>query len=162
RRHGADAAAKGRLPWRVGEVYRELVAAFRDRDPARILERAAILGHYVGDAHVPLHAALNYDGQLTGQTGIHNRWDTGPGERATLRSRLAASASTLGSLWLTAWQEAGRPPLDAAFRFPYVRGQTRAVLATLDGAGAELIADAVARGVMPRLGRLRATGATAK
>ena len=235
RRHGPEAAARGRLPWRVGEVYRELVAAFRDRDPARILERAAVLGHYVADAHVPLHAALNYDGQLTGQTGIHNRWETGAverferqlraeivprpahtvgdpvqltldilaesyelslqvlasdkestegtdladtalddrygdgyysrlyeRERATLRSRLASSASTLGSLWLTAWQEAGRPPLDTAFRFPYVRGQARAVLVTLDGAGARVVADAVARGVMPRLGRLRAAGATAE
>lgn len=234
RRHGPDAAARGRLPWRVGEVYRELVAAFRDRDPARILERAAVLGHYVGDAHVPLHAALNYDGQLTGQTGIHNRWEShaveryerqlraeivprparavsdpvqltldillesfelslqtlasdkestqgtdladtptddryGDGyysrfyerEHGALRSRLAASASTVGSLWLTAWEEAGRPPLDTAFRFPYVRGQTRAVLMTLDGAGAGVIADAVGRGVMPRLGRLRAAGATA-
>jgi predicted AlkP superfamily phosphohydrolase/phosphomutase len=234
RKHGPDAAAEGRLPWRVGEVYRELVTAFRDRDPARILERAAVLGHYVGDAHVPLHAALNYDGQLTGQTGFHNRWESHmverferqlraeviprpahavgdpvqltldvltesfdlslqalasdkestegtdladtplddrygdayysrlyERERGTLRSRLAASASLLGSLWLTAWQEAGRPPLDTAFRFPYVRGQARAVLMTLDGAGAGAIADAVARGVMPRLGRLRAAGATA-
>ena len=35
----------------------------------------AIIGHYVADAHVPLHAVLNYNGQLTGQTGIHNRWE---------------------------------------------------------------------------------------
>ena len=27
--------------------------------------------HYVSDAHVPFHAVLNYDGQLTGQLGIH-------------------------------------------------------------------------------------------
>ena len=39
-------------------------------------------------------------------------------ERATVRSRLAASATALGSLWLTAWQAAGRPPLDGSFRFP--------------------------------------------
>lgn len=234
RRHGADAADKGRLPWRVGEAYRDLVAAFREGAAPRILERAAVLGHYVGDAHVPLHAALNYDGQLSGQTGLHSRWerelvekferqlraemaprpartvgdpvqltfdiltesfelslltlaadkestegtdlaDTPTDdryddayysrmyerERPTLRSRLAASATAVGSLWLTAWEEAGRPPLDASFRFPYVRGQARAVLMTLDGAGAAVVADAVARGVMPHLGRLRAAGATA-
>jgi predicted AlkP superfamily phosphohydrolase/phosphomutase len=234
RRHGAEAAAKGRLPWRVGEAYRELVAAFREGDPARILDRAAVLGHYVGDAHVPLHAALNYDGQLTGQTGLHNRWESHlverferqlraelaprparavgdpvlltfdvlaesfdlsllalaadkesiegndladtplddryddgyysrmyERERATLRGRMGAAATALGSLWLTAWQEAGRPALDESFRFPYVRGQARAVLITLDGAGAAVVADAVGRGVMPRLGRLRAAGATA-
>jgi len=234
RQHGPDAAAKGRLPWRIGEAYRDLVAAFREGNAPRILERASLLGHYVGDAHVPLHAALNYDGQLTGQTGLHNRWESGlverferqlraemaprparpvgdpvllafdvlaesfdlslqslasdkesaegtdladtplddrygdayysrmyERERATLRSRLAASATTLGSLWLTAWQEAGRQPLDGSFRFPYVRGRTKAVLVTLDGAGASVVADAVARGLMPRLGRLRAEGATA-
>lgn len=75
RRHGADASSKGRVPWRAAEVYRELVEAFRDGSPARVLERAAVLGHYVGDAHVPLHAVLNYDGQLSGQKGVHARWE---------------------------------------------------------------------------------------
>jgi predicted AlkP superfamily phosphohydrolase/phosphomutase len=75
KRHGAEARAKGRLPWRVAEVYRELVAAFREKDSARVLEQAALLGHYVGDAHVPLHAVVNYDGQLTEQKGIHARWE---------------------------------------------------------------------------------------
>src|SRR4029450_7740505 len=89
--HGAEAVEKGRLPWQVGEVYRELVAAYRDRDAARILDRAAILGHYVGDAYVPLHAATNYDGQTTGQAGIHNRWESSMVERfeRQLRAELA-------------------------------------------------------------------------
>ena len=73
---GAAARERGRLPWRAAEVYRELVAAFRAGDAPRALDRAAILGHYVGDAHVPLHAVLNYDGQLTGQTGFHARWES--------------------------------------------------------------------------------------
>jgi predicted AlkP superfamily phosphohydrolase/phosphomutase len=80
-RQGAEAAAKGRVPWRVQEVYGELVAALRARDARRSLERAAVLGHYVADAHVPLHAALNYDGQLTGQTGLHARWESDLVER---------------------------------------------------------------------------------
>src|SRR5262245_16248120 len=58
RLHGPQAAEKGRLPWRVAEVYADLVAALRAKDPARVLERAATLGHYVADAHVPLHAVL--------------------------------------------------------------------------------------------------------
>jgi predicted AlkP superfamily phosphohydrolase/phosphomutase len=81
RRHGKDAREKGRVPWRAGEIYRELVAAFRTRDAARVLDRAAVLGHYVGDAHVPLHAVLNYDGQLSNQRGVHNRWESGLVER---------------------------------------------------------------------------------
>ena len=36
---------------------------------------SAVIGHYVADAHVPLHAVVNYNGQRTGQTGIHNRWE---------------------------------------------------------------------------------------
>lgn len=76
-RLGASAAGRGRLPWRVTEVYGDLVEAFRAHDAPRILERAAVLGHYVADAHVPFHATVNHDGQLTGQTGIHGRWETG-------------------------------------------------------------------------------------
>ncbi len=81
RRHGTDAASKGRVPWRAAEVYRELVRAFRERSAPRILEQAAVLGHYVGDAHVPLHAVLNYDGQLSGQKGVHSRWEAALFER---------------------------------------------------------------------------------
>ena len=51
-RFGAEARERGRVPWRAQEVYRELVSAFSARDPARVLERAAVLGHYVSDAHV--------------------------------------------------------------------------------------------------------------
>ncbi len=76
-RLGASAAGRGRLPWRVAEVYEDLVGAFRARDTPRVLERAAVLGHYVGDAHVPFHATVNHDGQATGQNGIHWRWETG-------------------------------------------------------------------------------------
>lgn len=75
RRHGEQAAARGRVPWRVGEAYADLVAAWRARDAARVLEHAGVLGHYVSDAHVPLHAVLNYDGQLSGQQGLHARWE---------------------------------------------------------------------------------------
>ncbi|MGH9218255.1 MAG: hypothetical protein ACRD1W_03075, partial [Vicinamibacterales bacterium] len=31
--------------------------------------------HYVSDGHVPLHAVVNYNGQLTGQDGVHSRWE---------------------------------------------------------------------------------------
>ena len=44
-------------------------------DPARILKVSAELGHYVGDAHAP-HTTRNYNGQLTGQTGIHGLWES--------------------------------------------------------------------------------------
>jgi hypothetical protein len=37
---------------------------------------AAELGHYVADTHQPLHLTLNYNGQLTGNNGIHSRYET--------------------------------------------------------------------------------------
>ncbi len=232
RKHGADARTKGRAPWRIEEVYRELVRAFEAHDPARILEQAATLGHYVGDVHVPLHSVLNYDGQLSGQKGVHGRWESdlferferqvvpqlrpasavarrdpvelgfeallesfadvapllaadranaGPhdyadtpgddrygnpyytalfeGEERRLVARLQKASERLGALWLGAWEEAGRPELPT-FRFPYVRGGARLVLVTLDGAAAPLVDDAVRRGVMPNLAKLRASGAS--
>ena len=186
------------MPWRIGEVYRELVAAFRARDRRAPSSARRVLAHFVADAHVPLHAVVNYDGQLTGQTrrctaagratwwsatgGSSSRRCSRPSARAVgdpvarrLRRRcwsrsprrsrcwsrtapcagprdfadtpeddryddayysrlferegdagaprLRAAASPLASLWLRAWQEAGRPALDASFRYPYVRGR---------------------------------------
>jgi predicted AlkP superfamily phosphohydrolase/phosphomutase len=84
-----DGAAKGRVPWKIEEVYRGLVEAFRARDTPRVLERAATLCHFVADAHVPLHATDNYDGQLTGQRGIHSRWESDLVERNRLQLEAA-------------------------------------------------------------------------
>ena len=73
----------GQLPWRLTEIYGNLVRAFEDVRKGvspYALENAAfyaaILAHYVGDAHVPLHAVVNYDGQLTGQHGVHSRFES--------------------------------------------------------------------------------------
>jgi hypothetical protein len=74
KRYGADRAGRnGRLPWRVEEVYRMLVARFRDipKGQAYAAENAAYLvaalSHYVQDAHMPFHAVTSYDGQATNQ-----------------------------------------------------------------------------------------------
>jgi predicted AlkP superfamily phosphohydrolase/phosphomutase len=232
RRHGAAARELGRLPWRVDEVYAQMVSALRARDHARALERAAVLSHYVGDAHVPLHAILDYNGVAAGQVGVHKRWEAelvdrhatqlengvqpvrasrvedpgglmldvlrksfteaadvlasdraarSPGDFAEteaddrydalyysrlwaregrrVEARLTESAHVVGSIWLSAWEDAGRPALDPAFRIAYVRGGRRAVLASLDGAGAAVVEEMVGRGLMPNLAALRARGA---
>jgi hypothetical protein len=57
-------------------MYFRLRDAFLLRDPGRILKLSAELGHYVGDAHVPLHTTENYNGQLSGQEGIHAFWES--------------------------------------------------------------------------------------
>lgn len=64
--------AYGILPWNVQSVYYRLVKAFEEKDKERILKLCADLGHYVADAHVPLHATINYNGQFTNQHGIHS------------------------------------------------------------------------------------------
>lgn len=65
----------GTLPWTILEVTDKLTTAFRSKKKTEILFLAADLGHYIGDAHMPLHTALNHDGQLTGQKGIHALWE---------------------------------------------------------------------------------------
>ncbi|MEK6780295.1 MAG: zinc dependent phospholipase C family protein [Bacteroidota bacterium] len=68
--------ARGIVPWHINGMYYQLKEAFLLKDPQRILKVSAELGHYVADAHVPLHTTRNYDGQLTGQNGIHAFWES--------------------------------------------------------------------------------------
>jgi hypothetical protein len=71
----------GTLPWRAEEVYGDLRRAFElyaGRGPFGrfdIIHFSAWLAHYVSDAHQPFHTVVNYDGQLTGQSGIHVRFE---------------------------------------------------------------------------------------
>src|SRR5688572_31013617 len=80
RRYGKAFVDKnGTLPWRSEEIYRKLIEAFTLKAPysrENIRFFSSVIGHYVGDAHVPFHAALNYDGQLTQQWGIHSRFES--------------------------------------------------------------------------------------
>lgn len=69
-------AKHGILPWHLQRIQGWLTNAFRQRDSKRILRYCADIGHYVGDAHVPLHTTSNYNGQKTGQVGIHGFWES--------------------------------------------------------------------------------------
>ncbi|UCJ06261.1 S1/P1 Nuclease [Chitinophaga pendula] len=76
-RYTADTLQRhGILPWHLNTMMYRLTKAFEEKDPARILKLSADLGHYVADAHVPLHACSNYNGQFTGQQGIHALWES--------------------------------------------------------------------------------------
>jgi hypothetical protein len=66
----------GYVPYWVMEMKTKLTRAFREQNKDSILFYAADLGHYIGDAHVPLHTTVNYDGQLTGQKGLHSLWES--------------------------------------------------------------------------------------
>ena len=76
-RYSSDTLRKyGTVPWAIQYNYYNLIRAMKAHDSTGILVISANLGHYLADAHVPLHLTLNYDGQLTGQTGIHALWET--------------------------------------------------------------------------------------
>lgn len=66
----------GILPYYFPQIYNRLVAAMESQNEERILRLCADIGHYVADAHVPLHTTVNYNGQLTGQTGLHAFWES--------------------------------------------------------------------------------------
>ena len=68
--------AHGIVPWWVNTMLSRLTNAFKEKDQVRILKYSAEIGHYIGDAHVPLHASSNHNGQLTDQKGIHGFWES--------------------------------------------------------------------------------------
>lgn len=88
---------QGLLPWRTSEFYGRLQREFEalKRKPApgyatdNITLFAAVLAHYVSDGHVPLHSVVNYNGQLSGQEGLHSRWESELFERNRDKLKIA-------------------------------------------------------------------------
>ncbi|NOT33016.1 MAG: hypothetical protein HOP12_02480 [Candidatus Eisenbacteria bacterium] len=66
----------GIVPWAVGEVVTTLSQQFAAQNWSGAATTIADLCHYVGDSSQPLHCTQNYNGQLTGNTGIHSRYET--------------------------------------------------------------------------------------
>jgi hypothetical protein len=65
----------GVLPWQIGEFSLRLTKAMKAGNWEEVKLDAAALAHYVADAHDPLRTTQNYDGQLTGQTGLADRFE---------------------------------------------------------------------------------------
>ena len=71
----------GLVPWRTAEQFGNLRRAMEGLKRGQLYADgntvlfAAALAHYVQDAHQPFHATNNYDGQMTGQNGIHARFE---------------------------------------------------------------------------------------
>jgi hypothetical protein len=166
--------ANGLLPWEIGVYIQKLTEAMKlgHWDEARL--DAAILAFYVAEAHDPFNTTENFDGRLTDQKGINERFGTtlidrfssffpmrpndgsfitDPTDHAfeaclsahswlevieladrnahlesksyndeyfdrfynqsagTLIRQLSDAATDVGSYWLTAWTNAGRPAL---------------------------------------------------
>ena len=66
----------GIVPWWVQTMLYRLTVAFKEKNQVKILKLSAEIGHYIADAHVPLHANSNHNGQYTNQQGIHGFWES--------------------------------------------------------------------------------------
>jgi hypothetical protein len=105
RRKSADSLRKhGIVPWHIPIVYQRLVQAFIKKDSLQIIKLSAELGHYVADAHVALHTSSNYDGQKTGQGGLHSFWESRiPELLGNQLDQFVGSASYVADVQHSAW-----------------------------------------------------------
>lgn len=67
---------QGILPWAILATLDSLQTAFQNNQFHKAMLLAADLGHYIGDMHMPLHITRNYNGQYTGQSGVHSRFES--------------------------------------------------------------------------------------
>lgn len=68
--------AYGIVPWWVQTMKLRLTDAFKEKNQVKILKLSAEIAHYISDAHVPLHACHNHNGQFSNQYGIHGFWES--------------------------------------------------------------------------------------
>ena len=67
---------EGIVPYHLQLMQKRLTKAFSEKNVGKILRLSTEFGHYIADAHVPLHTTSNYNGQLTNQNGIHGFWES--------------------------------------------------------------------------------------
>jgi len=121
----------GLLPWREAEEFGNLRRGFEGfarnaaYAPNDVIVYAAVASHYIQDAHQPLHASNNYDGQLTGNTGIHSRFERDLIER--FQSRLAVKPAAPSPIRNV--RDAAFDALLASYQFvgPILQADTEAV-----------------------------------
>ncbi len=116
-------AAHGIVPWHITKIYDQLKDAFLLRDPRKILRISAELGHYIADANVPLHTTSNYDGQKTGQVGIHALWESRlPELHFTEYDFFVGKAEYVQNIQMAAWAAIARSSaaVDSVLRFEKV------------------------------------------
>ena len=75
--HGPQTVLEtGIVPWAVAEVVTTLTQQFQAGQWSAAALTIADLCHYVGDVTQPLHCTMNFNGQLTGNSGIHSRYES--------------------------------------------------------------------------------------
>lgn len=85
--HGASfVESNGTAVWRIQQFAALSLAATKATRIEEALQMAGVMSHYVGDNSQPLHITVNYDGKLTGQTGIHKYFETDLLEQQDIRT----------------------------------------------------------------------------
>jgi hypothetical protein len=68
---------RGALPFRVWQIYAEMVKFAQKRDIKRFVCAAGILAHYVGDACQPLHSSYLHHGEKNrGEEDVHRYYES--------------------------------------------------------------------------------------
>ncbi len=70
-------ATHGSVPWAAADALSRLTDAMTAGRTGEIFREAGRLAHYAADLHMPLHTTANYDGQETGNHGIHKALEVG-------------------------------------------------------------------------------------
>lgn len=66
----------GVAPWRIRQLYQLAFYSVTQKKMKEALEYVGVMTHYIGDLAQPLHVTENYDGQETGNKGIHMYFET--------------------------------------------------------------------------------------
>jgi hypothetical protein len=66
---------QGALPFRVWQIFAQIVEFAQNGDGASFLAAAGCLAHYVGDACQPLHSSQHSDGLNGATTGVHSTYE---------------------------------------------------------------------------------------
>ena len=78
KRFGAETFAKeGSVPWAAAGALDALADALTHGRTDDIFASAGNLAHYAADLHMPFHLTKNYNGQLTGNLGVHTALEVG-------------------------------------------------------------------------------------
>jgi hypothetical protein len=72
--------ANGESPWSIGDFFASVTQEMQQANTAADRQILAIncgqMAHYIEDIHQPLHCTRNFDGQFTGNSGVHSRYET--------------------------------------------------------------------------------------
>jgi hypothetical protein len=70
-----DVTKRGLATWRIADYTQLLSEAMKSGNTEKIVQTAGAVAHYIEDIHMPLHVVKNYNGQLTNQHGVHQRFE---------------------------------------------------------------------------------------